>query len=139
MFKEVPARVEAATRMLLKGDPGPFLDLYSAGDDVTLFGAEGGRFQGHDAVRRQLELLARSATAELVDLTILASHAGQDIGYTVGTQRTRRGDGRGAMLRVTQIYRFEDGDWRLVHRHGDLNAEVDMSGIAAGRQGSAEP
>jgi ketosteroid isomerase-like protein len=23
-------------------------------------------------------------------------------------------------LRVTQIYRREDGDWRIVHRHGDI-------------------
>jgi hypothetical protein len=23
-------------------------------------------------------------------------------------------------IRVTQIYRLEDGEWRLVHRHGDF-------------------
>ena len=22
-------------------------------------------------------------------------------------------------LRVTQVYRREDGDWKLIHRHGD--------------------
>jgi len=29
-------------------------------------------------------------------------------------------------LRVTLIYRREDGDWKLVHRHGDF-APVDQS------------
>jgi ketosteroid isomerase-like protein len=29
-------------------------------------------------------------------------------------------------IRVTHIYRLEDGQWRLVHRHGDF-APVDES------------
>jgi hypothetical protein len=29
-------------------------------------------------------------------------------------------------LRVTQIYRREDGEWHLVHRHGDF-APADQS------------
>jgi ketosteroid isomerase-like protein len=29
-------------------------------------------------------------------------------------------------VRVTHVYRREDGDWRIVHRHGDL-APVDES------------
>ena len=53
-----------------------------------------------------------------------------DLAYTVGYER-------GAMavdeekpepmsIRVTQIYRREDGEWRLVHRHGDF-APADQS------------
>ena len=29
-------------------------------------------------------------------------------------------------IRVTHIYRKEDGEWRLVHRHGDF-ASIDES------------
>ena len=31
-----------------------------------------------------------------------------------------------AAVRVTQVYRREDGEWRLVHRHGDF-APTDQS------------
>ena len=57
-------------------------------------------------------------------------HEGADLAYTVGYEigdvvldgapMTRQ------RLRVTQIYRREDGEWRLVHRHGDF-APADQS------------
>jgi len=34
------------------------------------------------------------------------------------------------VLRVTTIFRREDGDWRVVHRHGDAAAD---SGAFVGR------
>jgi ketosteroid isomerase-like protein len=37
-------------------------------------------------------------------------------------------------VRVTHVYRREDGDWRIVHRHGDL-APVDESPPADGQGG----
>lgn len=51
-------------------------------------------------------------------------HEGADLAYTVGYETgdvlldgapmTRQ------RLRVTQIYGREDGEWRLIHRHGDI-------------------
>jgi ketosteroid isomerase-like protein len=47
-----------------------------------------------------------------------------DLAYTVEIQRTRARFGGAAepvssSLRVTTIFRREDGEWRLVHRHAD--------------------
>jgi ketosteroid isomerase-like protein len=46
-----------------------------------------------------------------------------DLAYTVGYQRYA-GSISGApaqdtVLRVTQIFRREEGEWKVVHRHGD--------------------
>ena len=50
--------------------------------------------------------------------------------YTVGFERfdAAREDGgvEPVTLRVTHVYRREDGEWKIVHRHGDL-APVDQS------------
>ena len=50
--------------------------------------------------------------------------------YTVGYERfTSLVDGGPAeayTVRVTHVYRRENGEWRIVHRHGDL-APVDQS------------
>jgi ketosteroid isomerase-like protein len=42
--------------------------------------------------------------------------------YTVGYEHNQvkvNGESRTYTLRVTRVYRREDGQWRIVHRHGD--------------------
>ena len=42
--------------------------------------------------------------------------------YTVGYERTQasvNGEPRRYTLRATQIYRREDGEWKVAHRRGD--------------------
>jgi ketosteroid isomerase-like protein len=45
-----------------------------------------------------------------------------DLAYTAGfehTEATVNGEPRSYTLRATQVYRREDGEWKVVHRHGD--------------------
>ena len=53
-----------------------------------------------------------------------------DLAYTVGYEHGEvsiDGGGKRTMkIRVTHIYRREDGEWKIVHRHGDF-APVDES------------
>jgi ketosteroid isomerase-like protein len=53
-----------------------------------------------------------------------------DMGYTVGYERFNHHAEDGSIepitVRVTHVYRREDGEWTIVHRHGDL-APVDES------------
>jgi ketosteroid isomerase-like protein len=42
--------------------------------------------------------------------------------FTAGYERTEasiNGEWREYVLRVTQVYRRENGEWRVAHRHGD--------------------
>lgn len=51
----------------------------------------------------------------------LAIHNG-DMAYTADLEHTSTsvdGEPRSYVLRATQIYRREDGDWKVAHRHGD--------------------
>jgi ketosteroid isomerase-like protein len=47
-----------------------------------------------------------------------------DMAYTVGYERFTAAVGDGPAepytVRVTHIYRRENGEWKIVHRHGDL-------------------
>jgi ketosteroid isomerase-like protein len=57
------------------------------------------------------------------------AYAGADLAYTVGYEHGEvaiDGVRQPVKLRVTLIYRREDGQWKLVHRHGDF-APVDQS------------
>ena len=51
-------------------------------------------------------------------------YATQELGYIVEIERFEgkvggREDMARVVLRVTSIFRREDGSWKLVHRHGD--------------------
>ena len=49
-----------------------------------------------------------------------------DMAYTAGLERTSvsvDGKPRTYTLRATQVYRREDGQWKVVHRHGDTVTE----------------
>jgi ketosteroid isomerase-like protein len=57
---------------------------------------------------------------------LLVSDVRGDLAYTVAIERyTASREGRPPApteLRVTHVYRREDGQWRAVHRHADLKA-----------------
>lgn len=45
-----------------------------------------------------------------------------DMAYTAGLEHTSvlvDGEPRTYTLRATQVYRHEDGEWKVAHRHGD--------------------
>lgn len=121
------ARAEEATRQLVHRDPAPFLALLSASDDITLYPAEGGRLVARQDIAEGLAWLAGFVGSATLEFEYLAVHAGREMAYTVGVQRARFEDGRVAEVRVTHIYRREEGEFRLVHRHGDRNMELDPS------------
>lgn len=57
---------------------------------------------------------------------ILAYGVTADMAYTAGLEHTSasiEGEPRSYILRATQIYRREDGEWKVAHRHGDTVAE----------------
>jgi ketosteroid isomerase-like protein len=49
-----------------------------------------------------------------------------DLAYTAGLERVStsiNGEPRSYTLRATQVYRREEGEWRVAHRHADLVTE----------------
>lgn len=65
------------------------------------------------------------------DLTFeeIARNTSEDLAYTVHIERSQiklSGSDQAApmALRVTHIYRREDGSWRLLHRHADPIASI---------------
>jgi ketosteroid isomerase-like protein len=116
-------RLIAELEALHNGDPKPRLQMWSTQDPVTLFGA-GMSGTGSE----QVSQIFRSIASRWSDCTdqrveILAAEVSGDLAYTFGFEHTAVSvDGvpvKPYTLRVTQIYRREDGEWKVVHRHGD--------------------
>ncbi len=120
---EIHPRLVAELRALHNGDPRPRLAMWSTKDPVTLFGAamSGRGWDEVSGIFRSIASRWSDCTDQRVD--IVAAGVSGDLAYTVGVEHTSVSvDGvpvEPYTLRVTHIYRREDGAWKIVHRHGD--------------------
>jgi len=110
--------------------------MWSTRDPVSLFGAFGPSNSGWDEVRRTFRWVAsRFSNCTTYRFELLAAGASGNLAYTVGYEHATRSIDGGpvepGVLRVTHVYRREDSEWKIVHRHGD-NPPVDQSVPAHG-------
>lgn len=115
---------EAEEAFVTTGDPGPRMDLWSKKDPVTLFGAIGMSQSGWDKLSETFTWVAsRFSDVSDFHFDVEVLGVGADMAYTLGFERFNGSiAGRGVepvVVRVTHIYRREDGDWKIVHRHAD--------------------
>ena len=114
-----------ALAAIRRGDPEPYADTWSRDDDVTLFGAWGPIEQGHVAVTQTFKWVAsRFGPEGSCEQDLTTVHESGDLAVTVGTERGTAVVGGGQpfemVIRTTHVYRREEGDWRLIHRHADF-------------------
>ncbi len=93
----------------------------------------GGLGYGRDHVAPVFDALASSfSDCSQFELEVIAAGASGDLAYTVSYEHSRLlidGQPQSYVLRVTHIYRREDCDWKIVHRHGDRRPDEVDSGI----------
>jgi ketosteroid isomerase-like protein len=120
--------IEASHRALdeiARGNPEAFFELYSHSDDATLANPYGPPARG----RSQIEEAGRRAASNYRDGRALefenfAKYLTADLAYIVEIERFETkvagsDDVTPVALRVTSIFRDEDGVWKLLHRHAD--------------------
>ena len=121
-LRSTRARYEAAETALHNGDPAPRMAMWSRAEPLTVFGAAVS-LRGWSEIAPGFEWLGRSfSDCTSYENDIIAAGASGDLAYTVAIERTRAsvaGEPQEYQLRVTTVFRREDGDWKVVHRHGD--------------------
>jgi len=121
-------RCHAAITKQSQGHPEPFLELWSHADDVTIMAAIGGYQVGFDAVRELLTAASKTQHFDGWRAENVATVLDENLAFTVELEhyaRTGDREGEGMTLRATQIYRREDGQWRVIHRHGDILTPIE--------------
>ena len=120
---ELLPRQRAAEQAIHNGDVEPRLALWARTDPVTLFGAKlsGSGWGDLEPIFRKLASWFSDSVE--YEFEVIAAGASGDLAYTVGYEHNRvkvDGEPRTYTLRATHVYRREDGQWRIVHRHADL-------------------
>ncbi len=124
-FDEVVAHYQRALGEFVKGNPEPVKMMFSHREDVTLANPIGPVVRGWEQVAATGDRAASLLKdGEIVAFDIVAKYVTPELAYMVWVERVKakvggRQDVAPIALRVTTIFRPEDGTWKVVHRHAD--------------------
>lgn len=118
----VQTSLHEAELALHNGDPMPRRALWSRREPVSVLGAWRNAW-GQAEIDALFTHLGKSfSNCASHELEVKAYDVIGDMAYTAGLERTAvsvDGKPRTYTLRVTQVYRREDNEWKVFHRHGD--------------------
>ena len=121
-LQDVLPRLRAAEISLHEGDAGPRKRIWCRSEPVSLFGAEVDR-QGRDELEATFDWVGSRFTAcGSFEYEVMAAGVSGDLGYMVAYEHitaTANGAPVTYSIRATTVFRREDGEWRVAHRHGD--------------------
>jgi len=124
-FNQVVEKYHCALGEFMKGNPAPAKKLYSQRDDVTLGNPFGPFARGWKQVVERMEQAASNyRDGDATGFENIAKCVTSELAYLVEVERLRskvggRSDVTPLALRVTSVFRPEDGMWKIVHRHAD--------------------
>ena len=113
-----------ANAALICGNISGYLALIKHAEDYTLMAPFGGApTRGFDTSSERLAALARFFKSGKADLEVVQTYASGDMVVLAIIERQRAEVGglpeQDWSLRVTLVFRREESEWRLVHRHAD--------------------
>ncbi len=121
---EATAQFYAALNAMFTGDLGPMKAVWSHADDVTYMGPGGGLQIGWVQVLASWEEQAARKLGGEVQLKDMQVTVGRDIAITQGFEKGQNVDAEGraqkVSIRATNLFRKEDGRWKMIGHHADL-------------------
>jgi ketosteroid isomerase-like protein len=112
-----------ALNALFTGEVQPMEEVWSHQPDVTYMGPDGGLVVGWDAVQAEWAKQAALKLGGEIESKDLHVMGGKDIAFTSGLEVGHNiVDGKSVTvtIRATNLFRLEDGTWKMVGHHTDL-------------------
>ena len=125
-IRQASEQFYAALHRVINGDPEPMMEVWSHGSDVATMHPLGGRQIGWEEVRASWEQGAQGGSEGEVSIEgLVVVPLSDDVAYTIGTEQgqiRRLGEEPVSFdQRVTNIYRREEGEWKMVLHHTDVS------------------
>ncbi|WP_159521199.1 YybH family protein [Sunxiuqinia indica] len=125
--RKASSQFYTALNKMVNGNAQSLKEIWSHGQQVSTMHPVGGCQIGWDDVWNSWDQVAQVSSdgkVELKDQLIVAS---ADLAYETGTEDAEfkiAGNKVHGQVRVTNIYRKENGSWKIVHHHTDLAPEM---------------
>ncbi len=114
----------AALNTLFTGELAPMNAIWSHANDVTYMSPVGGFQVGWDAVRKDWETQAALKLGGKLVTSEMQVTAGRDIAAVSDIEKGEnlnvKGEIQKVSIRATNIFRKEDGQWKMIGHHVDL-------------------
>jgi ketosteroid isomerase-like protein len=125
-FNTFLARFEEGISHFLNGDRHMWKDNASKRDDVTVMGAWGAYEKGWQQASPRYDWAAArfQESGAKVAVEYVSTGVSGDLAYTIAIERSTvrlagMDEPKPMALRVTHLFRKEEGDWKMIHRHAD--------------------
>ncbi|MCP4000881.1 MAG: nuclear transport factor 2 family protein [Gammaproteobacteria bacterium] len=113
-----------ALNSMFIGDVQPMEQIWSHKDDVTYMGPAGGLHVGWQQVLADWEQQAKLKLGGKVEPKDMQITVGRDLAiisnYEVGENTGPDGKIEDVTIRATNLFRMEDGAWKMIGHHTDL-------------------
>ena len=119
---EVIEQYDLALDEFMRGNPEPVKEIFSHREDVTLANPFFPVGHGWEQVAERLERAASNFRDGEASFEIVEKYVTPELAYLVRIERAKVGRSEELApiaLRVTSIFRPEEGTWKVVHRHAD--------------------
>jgi ketosteroid isomerase-like protein len=122
---QIIEQCQLALGKFVKGNPEPMQRMFSHREDVSLANPLGPAAHGWEQVAATMERAASHLRdGEITGFENVAKYITPELAYVVWVERAKakvggREDVTPIDLRVTMIFRPEEGTWKIVHRHAD--------------------
>jgi ketosteroid isomerase-like protein len=124
-FDHFLKRREEISGAYINGEADGLIDISVSAGDASFFPPSGSTVQGAKKVNAaNKEGAGAFASGSKGHFEIYHSGAAGDVGYWTGLQHAEamlKGKDKPVpmTLRVTEVFRKQDGEWKLIHRHAD--------------------
>ncbi len=122
--REANAEFYQSLNAMFTGDLEPMKRLWSHSKDVTYMGPDGGFQVGWKQVLADWQKQAALKLGGKVEPTNIVINVGKDLAiannYEKGQNIGKDGEAVKGLIRATNIYRKEEGKWRMIGHHTDM-------------------
>ena len=121
--REAATQFYAALNAMFTGDLAPMSETWSHADDVTYMGPDGSLDVGWDQVLANWERQAAMKLGGKVEPENMHVVVGRDLALTHNLEKGENVDPQGKPLvvsiRATNVFRKENGVWKMIGHHTD--------------------
>ncbi|MEO8603102.1 MAG: nuclear transport factor 2 family protein [bacterium] len=122
--RQAATRFYAALNALFSGAVAPMQAVWSHADDVSYMGPAGGMQIGWKAVLAEWQTQAEKKLGGEIEPTDIHLTVGPSLAvmenYERGKNTNLDGNAKDVSIRATNVFRKEDGEWKMIGHHTDL-------------------
>jgi len=133
--EEASAKFYTSLNALFKGDAAPMKEVWSHADDVSYMGPGGGFQVGWDQVSTTWDEQAALKLGGKIEPQDTRVTVGNDLAfvqcYEKGDNKDAAGQDVKVSIRATNVFRKENGQWKMIAHHTDLLPFLENQSLSA--------